>query len=85
MHEGSFAVGGLVHHHCVEVFSGDVAGVVHIHFLEDLINFLIGQVLSQFSSHHLELLGVDFSLSYVIFTLLSKSKDLKTSYISSWE
>ena len=79
MHEGSFIVGGLVHHHCVEVLSCDVAGVVDVHFLEDLVDFLVGQVLSQFSSHHLELLGVDFSLSYVIFTLLSKSKDLKTS------
>jgi hypothetical protein len=51
-----------VSHNVVEVFLSDKSIIVEISLVEDVLDFLIGQILAQILSNFLELKGGEFSL-----------------------
>jgi hypothetical protein len=65
-------------HNAIEVLSSHVAISIEVSLGEDLLDFIVSKVLAQLLGDMLELLSIDFALSYDRFTFLSWSKDWKT-------
>ena len=68
----------LVGHDVVEVVGSDEAVVVEVGLHEDLLDFLVSEVLAEVVGDLLELVDGEFALDYGKDTALLMSKDTKT-------